>query len=67
MLRRVALVTTDVSEDRSVSIIRMTRIDEIETLAVTTNQSTLQRRTRATRRQIPEDGILHSHLRENLS
>jgi hypothetical protein len=37
MLRRVALVRTDVSEELSVSIIRVTRIGELETtLAVTT-------------------------------
>jgi hypothetical protein len=35
MLRRVALVRTDVSEERSASIIRVTRIDELgTTLAV---------------------------------
>jgi hypothetical protein len=31
MLRRVALVITEVSKDRSGSIIRVTRIDEIGT------------------------------------
>jgi hypothetical protein len=55
MLRRVAPVRTDVSEDLSASIIRMTRIDELgTTLAVTS------------KRNILEDGILHSHSRENL-
>jgi hypothetical protein len=44
MLRRVALVRTDVSEERSASIIRVTRIDELErTLAVTNNRRTLRR------------------------
>jgi hypothetical protein len=39
MLRRVALVTIDVSEELSVSIIRMTRIGELGTrLAVTSNK-----------------------------
>jgi hypothetical protein len=38
MLRRVALVRTDVSEERSASIIRVTRIGELgTTLAVTSN------------------------------
>jgi hypothetical protein len=38
MLRRVALVRTDVSEELSASIIRVTRIDELgTTLAVTSN------------------------------
>jgi hypothetical protein len=35
MLRRVALVRTDVSEELSASIIRVTRIGELQTLAVT--------------------------------
>jgi hypothetical protein len=39
MLRLVALVRTDVSEDLSTSIIRMTRIGELGTmLAVTSNR-----------------------------
>jgi hypothetical protein len=33
MLRHVALVRSDVSEERSASIIRATRIDELGTLA----------------------------------
>jgi hypothetical protein len=37
MLRRVALVRTVVSEDRSASIIRATRIGELGTLEVTYN------------------------------
>jgi hypothetical protein len=41
MLRRVALVRTDVSEERSASIIRVTRIGELGImLAVTSNQRT---------------------------
>jgi hypothetical protein len=51
MLRRVALVRTDVSEEPDASFIRVTRIGELE---------------RATRRNIPEDTILHSNRRENL-
>jgi hypothetical protein len=39
MLRRVALVRTDVLEERSASFIRVTRIGELRTtLAVTSNR-----------------------------
>jgi hypothetical protein len=42
MLRRVALVRIDVSEERSASIISLTRIGELGiTLNVTSNQRTL--------------------------
>jgi hypothetical protein len=68
MLRRVALVRTDVSEELSASFIRVTRIGELgTTLAVTINRRTLRRipsssetlvLTRATWRNIPEDAIL---------
>jgi hypothetical protein len=43
MLRRVALVRIDVSEEPSASIIRVTRIGEVETLAVTNNRISSQR------------------------
>jgi hypothetical protein len=43
MLRRVALVRTDVSEEFSASFIRVTRIGELgTTLAVTSNRHTLR-------------------------
>jgi hypothetical protein len=56
MLRRAALVRTDVSEELSASFIRVTRIGELGTTVL----------TQATRRNIPEDTILHSHHHENL-
>jgi hypothetical protein len=43
MLRRVALVRTDVSEEPSASFVRVTRIGELgTTLAATSNRRTLQ-------------------------
>jgi hypothetical protein len=61
----MVLKRTYVSEERSVSIMRVTRIAELEMLAVASYQSTSVP-IRATRRNIPGDGILHSHRSENL-
>jgi hypothetical protein len=47
MLRRVALVRTDLSEEPSAFIIRVTRIGELgTTLAVNNNRRTLRRNTK---------------------
>jgi hypothetical protein len=43
LLRHVALVRTDATEEPSASIIKETRIGELGTLAVTSNQRTLRR------------------------
>jgi hypothetical protein len=71
MLRPVALVRTDVSEELIASFIRVTRICELGTTVVTASvvpsSSETSVLTRATRRNDPEkDAILHSHRRENL-
>jgi hypothetical protein len=121
MLHRVALVRIDVSEELNASVIRVTRIGELGTSAVTSNRHTIRSTfrllvtanvvpsspillilmtealsssetlvltrnspipvtlmmeplrssemsglTRATRRNIPEAAILHSHRPENL-
>jgi hypothetical protein len=59
MFRRVAVVRTDVYEEHITSIIKVTRIGEpVTTLTVTSI---------ATRRNIPEYGILHNHRSENLN
>jgi hypothetical protein len=72
MLGRVAFVRTDVSEDHSASIIIVHRLPVtpnipsspiIVTLVMEAQSSS---ETRATRRYIPEDAILHSHCYENL-
>jgi hypothetical protein len=47
MLRGVALLRSDVSEELSVSLIRVTRIGGLgTTLAVTSNRRTLRRNTK---------------------
>jgi hypothetical protein len=85
MLHRMALVRTDVSEEPSATIIRVTIIEELGTLRrflITANVPSslifvtlmmealsyfeMSVLTRATRRNIPKDAILHSHRRQDL-
>jgi hypothetical protein len=58
MLRHVALVRSDVSDERipSKARVMMEALHYSETSVL----------TRATWRKIPEDGILHSHRREKI-
>jgi hypothetical protein len=57
MLRRVALVITDVSEEFSASFIKVTRIGELgTTLALTSNRRTLRRNTKYTDSCHPDEG-----------
>jgi hypothetical protein len=69
MLRRVTLVRTDVSEELSASIIKVTKHGELGAypqLAIDARCDETLVLRRATRCNIPEDGILHNHRRENL-
>jgi hypothetical protein len=66
MLRRVALVRTDVSEELSASIIMVVRIGEVgTTLAVTSNRRTLRRLLVTA--YVPNSPILITMMMEALS
>jgi hypothetical protein len=65
LLRRVALVRTDVSDEPGASYIRVTKIF-VTLMKVAPGSSETAVLTRATRRNNPEDTILHSHRRGNL-
>jgi hypothetical protein len=67
MLRRVALVRTEVSEELSAYIIRVTRIGELETLAVTSNRRTLRRTTRLLEYTNKRELMHFSSLNPNLA
>jgi hypothetical protein len=67
MLHRVALVRTDVSKGPGSYFIRVTSSPILVTLMKEApGSSETSVLTRAKRRNIPEDSILHSHRRENL-
>jgi hypothetical protein len=67
MLRSVALVRTDDSEELRACIIRVTRIGELgTTLAVTSNRRTL-RRLVVTASVVPSSPILVTLMKEVLS
>jgi hypothetical protein len=67
MLRRVALVRTDVLEELQLTATLVPSSPILVTLmkeALSSSETSVL--TRGTRRNIPEDAILHSHRRENL-
>jgi hypothetical protein len=66
----VALIRTDVSEERSASFIRVTRIGDpilVTLMKEALYSSETSVLTRATRRKFPEDVILHRLFLENLN
>jgi hypothetical protein len=69
MLCRVAVVRTDVSEELSASIISVTRLGELGTLAVTSNRRTLRSvgRLLVTASVVPSSPILVTMMKEALS
>jgi hypothetical protein len=68
MLRRMPLVRTDVSEELSASNIRVTKIGELGTVAVTSNRRTLRsvRRLLVTASVVPSSPIFVTLMKEAL-
>jgi hypothetical protein len=66
MLRSVALVRTEVSEEHIASIIRVPRIGELRKTLTVTSSPIPSDLTRDTLRNYKKDGIYFSHRRENL-
>jgi hypothetical protein len=64
ILRQLALVKTNVSEDHIASIIRVIGNRELGTSAIFSSETSVP--AIATRRNIPGDDILQSHRPENL-
>jgi hypothetical protein len=63
MLRRVALVRTDVSEELSASFTRVTIIGELgTTVAVTSNRRTLRRNTSVRRLLVTASVVISSPI-----
>jgi hypothetical protein len=58
----VAVARTDVSEELSVSFIRVTRICELGTLAVTSNRRTLRRNTSVRQLLVTASGVPSSPI-----
>jgi hypothetical protein len=59
ILRRVALVRTEVSEERIAPLIRVTGIGELGTLAVTSNRSALNQLFLVIANVVPSSPVLH--------
>jgi hypothetical protein len=70
MLRHVALVRTDVSASVGQLLVTASGVPSSQILVTLMKEALSSPEmsviTRATWRNVPEDGILHSHCRENL-
>jgi hypothetical protein len=67
MFRRIALLGTDVSEEPSATIIRVTKIAElVTTLTVTSNQSTFRRNTNGGSRFLRNVGSYKCHTAQHI-